>query len=827
MYHHRKIRKNNLLQIDDNFATLVNVRSGRSVDRAQFLPGEMEFEFTYKISQIKAVQENSLSVLITIKKQNKTRHIILPATKRGDIKGNDLIENIIQHKTSIVNTGIKDKESIVLQKTSDLTSKVNNHILRVFQTGAGLETIGLKKTKLIVSKIEQKKFNEEVKNKSNTILPEFGHHSTQDLRNLEAYDPQYNGEYLRKNLLEKSIHPSSVTLLSEKSLSPHTSLKGLIRKNEYHEYTGNFLTKISNSYLFQGQGKSKDSKSEYATSVEDVFDDVITVDEKVLIQSSYSLEQNLLVKFELIQTKNFSNGLKQYTPVEVIEKTLNIQEHIKNYYTPKVAPTVLASSTTQDIVLQVKQNDPFASGIKIYKKAINHQNYDAPYVLVATERVSAANGIEKYKFTNFNDEIAIYRVIPYSIFSNKSFQEFTDVVITHPRKKGNDKLVIVPSLEEEGIKFIAYNTIKNLATVRLMMRDITLRQKDFTVTNCEFNFLNKKSSDSSILRKQRLTPNHIYEFSSKLVYLNGTEKISSQVCHVEYVPFIGNAIETEISDVNISSNDIEFRIYSKLIPDQIGLLDGLFSQTSANYDIKALKDRPADFDKLVAYNIIRYNITTGDVEDMGIFAGGTLFVDSAEGPKRNVLPINVDNEYDYLIYPLIRDPETVSANKDSVRSEIIDVETRKRHKFNPRKNHHPLTLTKGIVVSQNFIDHDKKNDMLYGKTGISYSVYASYKLKNSKISNFSAAKYDKKNVLLRWKIQDNSLTIDHIILMREIDNVRSIIGKCHALEGTESFLHNLTEHDIGHVTYLLIAVYRDFSSSQTLRSNKLVISSLE
>lgn len=826
MYHNRKLRKNNLLQISDNFATLVNVHSPIQDDRSQSSRGELQFEFRYSISQIKAIQENTFSVLITVKNKQKSRHIITPSTKLGAINADQLIDNIVLHKTKIINSNIAEKDSFILQKSSDISSRINNHILSVLKSGEGLEKVGLQKTKLVVSKTQEKSLDSSIDNKSNVVLPNLGHSSLQDQALDESVKHPYDEKKLRLNLLnERSLSPSMASMLSQRSLTPHVSLKGIIRKNSYNEYVGDPLTKIVNSYLFEGQGGSLDSKNGYSTSVEQVFDDTITITEKVAIQDFYSsIESTVIVKFELMKTTILPNGTKQNIPVEIIEKDLNLQEQIKNYYTPKVPPSVSIFSSSQDVVIQIKQNDQVASGAKIYKKVINDQDYSLPYVLIDSVKLSSANGIGRYKYTNSNDENTIYRVVPYSIFSPNSFQEFTDVVIKKPRKSGNKKLVLVPRLTPEGINCTAYSKFPNIVAARLMLRDVTIRQKDFVVTNCIFNFSSREQFDTSVIKSDRLTPYHVYELTTKLIDRNGIESLSSHSSLIEYVPYAGNVLDVKIENVDSSNNDMRFSITTNLITDQIGLLQTLLSKTSATYDIEALKQRTAIFDKLIAYNVLRHNITTGDVEDMGIIAGGTTFTDSVEALKRNATSIKNDNDYQYCIYPLLRDPESVSSTKDSSRSEIRDEETRKIYKINPRKHYHPLTLIKGSVVSQKFIDNDTKNDMLYGSMGMSYYVNSSYKTKNPTINNFLVKMFDEKRVILNWIIQGNPSKIDHFIIMREVDNVRTIIGKSHAIENNSSFIHDLTPNDIGYATYLLVAVYQDYSSSSSFRSNSLLIS---
>ena len=71
MYFNNKSRENSILQVDNNFATLVNVTQSTPDSRDQYSGDELQFEFTYKLSQVKAIQEKTYSVAITIKTKNK------------------------------------------------------------------------------------------------------------------------------------------------------------------------------------------------------------------------------------------------------------------------------------------------------------------------------------------------------------------------------------------------------------------------------------------------------------------------------------------------------------------------------------------------------------------------------------------------------------------------------------------------------------------------------------------------------------------------------------------------------------------------------------
>ena len=86
-----------------------------------------------------------------------------------------------------------------------------------------------------------------------------------------------------------------------------------------------------------------------------------------------------------------------------------------------------------------------------------------------------------------------------------------------------------------------------------------------------------------------------------------------------------------------------------------------------------------------------------------------------------------------------------------------------------------------------------------------------------------------KKVSLKWKLEGDKSTIDHIIILREIDGIRKIISKAHCLLNDNSFNidYELTLHDIGNVKFILIPIYNDFSSGSVSISSELLVHSVE
>jgi hypothetical protein len=203
---------------------------------------------------------------------------------------------------------------------------------------------------------------------------------------------------------------------------------------------------------------------------------------------------------------------------------------------------------------------------------------------------------------------------------------------------------------------------------------------------------------------------------------------------------------------------------------------------------------------------------------MGIISNDSTFSDSIESGKRGIKTVEIGQSYKYVIYPLVRDPNTVV---DKV-IDMVDTETKKSYKITPQKHHHPATLLKGNVVSDHFIKNDPRPEMMKGMLGTSYEVPISFANKNPRINGLSIRQTNSKNYLT-WKIDGDPNLIDHILVMKTTDDVRTLVGKSASFSDLHNFIHNLTKDDIGLVSYLLTPVYLDYTSGNTVESSKILI----
>jgi hypothetical protein len=796
-------RQNSLLKVDDNFATLVEINTANQQNEAKF-------QFSFKISQIDALKENAFSVLITIRKPSTlVEPSIVPTDGSGSssVLARSLIDNVLSHKIKLLNIDKKRSQDIIAIKTADITSVINNHIINVVKNGEDFINKGLEKTKIIV---KNKKDNELTGNISMPL--------ESSLINDSTVDQSQSERSLRLKILKDcSISPADVSLLTSKTITAFSSLTGISRKED-RVNKNQFLDQLLNLYTSEVTLDNPETK--YETTVGQIFDEMVTVNTPITIYDFLSISTSLNVSFELLKTVLKRDGGKQTIVLDKIDKTINLSSYIgklSNAYPPKVGLTFNDRETS----LYVKQDkdksnlDSSNKRLRIYRKTIDEdlKNSYEKLNFVSLENDSFKE-FQKYSYSHRLGENSIYRIS----FENSC--EFEDIVFKSPGKKISSKLIVIPRLVQEGINVLVINnSLPEVVAVRLLYRDATVKNKNFSSTNQIISF--DPGVNSTDLTIKNLTPYHTYEVTTKLIFKNGIELISNYSSFLEYIPFFGD-VNATITNLLVSE-DVQFTVQATLLRDQIGLLNSLLAQTSATYDLAALLNRPADYDRFIAFNIIRYNMNTGHVDNLGVIGNGETFVDSQRSSQVSAFALRQGDKYKYVVYPLVRDPADIV--KESI--ELKDQETRKTYKVNPRKHRHPLTLIKGSVITQSFLNKDPKQDMLYGSTGTSIQLDVTILKSMPKIQNFIAGFLDKKRLILSWNVVGDIATIDHFIVMKEINGVKSVVGKSHCFENSLSFIHELTNHDLGNVRFILNPIYQDYSSGALEASNYILIDNLD
>jgi hypothetical protein len=818
-----------LIKIDDNFATLIDASESESDGtdfRNQSLRGDLTFLFNFKVSQIKAIEQNALSVAITIKNDSKDIPVIF---SQNDVAQNDkekVVNNILQYRNKIDNINRKDKESFLLRRVGDISSKVSNQLLNAIKTNQPLEDTGIKKTKIILKKKSVAIEDGTVKNQ---ILPVSAHKSISEISEQELKNginkSNFSIKKLYHNMLYKHAKPvSNITLAQSRNISTFESTQGLLRKSELTENVGDPTTEIINSFLFSGQTGAE----EYTTIIDSVVDDMVDVSTTIKIrQEQLNVQTALIVKFELLQTKVTSAGARRSFVLESVTKTIDLQKHIQSFFQAKKSPTLNFSATNDKIILLLQNKNGNNTGVSVFKKTINNGEIST---FKQITKANLSSGTNRLTFNNAKDEIAIYRVVPNSSTTGVG-SEFSDVVVR--TKKKSKKLVIIPTLVTDGVKITAYRQDPLIKSAGVLARNITLKQSQFAqVENLIFN---DNDTQASVTIKN-LNPYNIYEFCTNICYDNGDVEKSINTALIEYLPYEGAALRVQIPDLNKGLQtqaqlpgepqetitgipDVSFTPEAIVLQDQIGRFKQLSEQISKSYGIDIVNQKNSIFDKLILFEVTRYNKTTGDVAYLGVVSNREKFIDSERSPAFLAKKVVAGNEYQYVLNPLLRDPASILEGEKN----IVDIETKKSYNFDPVKQLHPIKLKKGTSVSKSYLESSGKDEAIYGRIGSSYSVDVSYKLASSRILNFEATRANTKKVYLKWSVQGNEENFDHFIILKQIENVRTTIGKSHSLSKNLFYVYELSQSDVGNIKFVLIPIHDDYSVGDVIYSNNLLI----
>lgn len=799
-----KKQTNNFLEVDDSFATLIESSTVNGVDQAKF-------NFSFKISQLEALKQNAFSVKITIRKPSSINEPAIFPTRQGAVdfsNAKSIIDNILSHKIKISNVNKKKTLDVIATKVADISSKINNNLVSITKNvdldATNLGFFGLRKTKLVVKNKRQKELSG---NFQQPLKPEISSNVSQVFQNSAFKNSAKN---LRLRLLSSGISPTDKTLFPNQTLSVYSKMAG-VSSVEYKN-ANMIANQLLDLYLTENLTSDK-ADNLYEVVVDQVFNDKIMINTPIVLQDYLSLDPVLNVTFELIKTST-QNSRKEFFVLERVEKSFSLSKYFQSLSSSTSLATALAHDSRQ-VFITFKSNDTLLQekNVEVYRKQLS-ADFKNGYEKIGVGFINDAGNSQMLSFPNAGD--SIYRVI----VENSS--EFSDELLKSSRTNPLIKTVIIPALSSDGVSVsLQINNISELAGVRMLYRDVSKKEKNFLMTDAVL-FDDKEEVKNLIdFTLSDLIPYHTYEFSAKLLFKNGIEIKSPESSLLEYVPFPAQ-INAEIVDEIVTENNVQFSIQTELLQDQIGQLNELLETVSAQYQQDLLLNRPAEFDRFLAFSITRYNLSRGDVEYLGIIKNNDLFVDSAKSSQVSAKPLTPGDSYRYIIYPLIREPEEV-INEDV---EAKDEETKKPYKLNPRKNRHPLTLIKGTVVTTTFINNDSKDDMLYGLVGPAIIFDASIDLQFPAITNVFLGQLDQKRLILSWNVSGDLSLIDHFIIAKEIDGVRTIIGKSHAFNDSLNFIYNLTNHDLGNVRFVIMTVNYDYSSGKNAVSNYVLIESL-
>lgn len=820
--HYKFNRRFNLLNVSDDFASLKKIHAN----------GDIEFEFTYVVSQQKVVSNESLTVNVSIVTRTLKQKALLENSQVGKIDSKKLISNILQQMPNAKSVIKQRDEYSVAVKSSDISAHINNEIfgqLKAKVPTSNIYQLNKPSLKLV--------FASEI-NEAADAKPILGRIAYTAIENVGTPTSSSVSEspsrLMHDMIVRQGIDPSRVLEMTHRSTPATDAVDGTLKKQKSQERDGDPSGRLLNQYLFPPEGNSRPGSSSGVadSTLVQVFvnevDPNVEVPVRVIIprhamKSDKNREgMHLFVKFDLINSKT-------HAAVDTVSKTLDVSRHLQMYYTPKVPPIVKFARSVQSsrANLEIKQIDPGAHAVQVYKKTLHRSTPEIEdYSLIGTYDVKSNQQSLLVPVTLPRDSVTLYRVVPLGRQGTQGF-EYTNVVIKPERFKQIKSLSMAVQPIENGIRIEARNIPTHVVAIEFKVRNRSIHEKEFRNVNGNVSLIDDslRSANYTTIVDRNVFPGNVYEYVARLIYSSGLSDIVGHSL-IEFIQPAPGKVDTRISNVQVSmstSPNVTFDINTRIINTDLDVVKNLLQQQDV-YDLfknDVFKER--EFLKnLIAHNVQRVNLTTGLREDFGVVT--TLNFNDTELSKNYAIePLKPGQKYRYEVTALLRSPETLL---ESLVKDRVDPVTKKPYSYLPAKFLHPIVLKDGTLVSSTGLKTNySKDPMAHGAIGATQSTEVSLNIEPAYVVDATASRFDRSLNVLTWRLEGAIDQVDHFMIIKDVLGVRTLIGKAHSEFplGNCQYLHKVSNRDEGSLVYVIVPVFNDYKVGAEVVSNSIVV----
>lgn len=804
-----------IIQFPENFSFLEYIT-----------PTGFNYRIRYLVDPTKIGSNKSFLVRISVSQTPFIRKEaqILDQTDPKKILNNILLKSSIQK--DLLRSAARD---MLLTFNSDITSRIPNDITKKISNARPGEPISIKSIRTIVPKTVQEL------NRLNANTPIFETNLAE--RNVNDGDITDNQKFKLSamNLLHISnIDPGSLTGQRTNTIIPASISTTGVKPNRVFSSKNLFKTNINAKTLISGFLQPKNISTQFELNLDDYINvseqqeqTIIAIDEKFNIPNLVIPDGEFYFILELLNDK----GLVLQTLSGLVNHAHNIRLLKKPTQRPIVK--ILPINKNGKVVFEIKQTDPHASSVNIYRKEtkLSVPSTDAAFTYVGKVELQYGQSGRVEDLVSSINPIT-YRFIPVSDEDNQG-SIFTSLVAvfsnnTAKKIKHNNKpnfVSMISDVKERSIEIQINNFPSEIIAVELLRKDLTIKQKTFVRVKDSIFLLNATGNTSVVIDDIDIKPNRIYEYQVLLHYKNGSIDFSSSNIIVEFNPIINNVLTLDLNDAKIttegSTYDVTFNIVSSQIKDNADLLKEYIQSQNLLTEFQSnLVLNKENIKKLFATEVTRTNLTTGEVENFGIFSE-QIFSDKKIGQQKNVKPVLPGFEYKYTVTVYLRSPETLfpALEKTTI--------TRTRSSvFKPYKWLHPVTLKVGNIVNNNSLKRNHtKNQFSFGDVVETKSITVSLADLLPSLIEGKATQILGRAVLVQWRVKGNVDKIDHFVIILESIGMRTIVGAAHNISNSNyfEFIDLLTNRESGALKYYIVPVYYDYTKGTELKTNQVII----
>ena len=561
------------------------------------------------------------------------------------------------------------------------------------------------------------------------------------------------------------------------------------------------------------------------------------VDPKVNIRKMLLINESLLggkskfyVKFEM---KNES-GRIGYSAF----KTVRHSRQVTALSTPRSKPNIEVSPYRRfgKNVLEVRQTDPIAETIELYRKTINKTAVrltDSSFKRIGTLNISKADGEKKFIDLVDNSKTHIYRAIPIGP-SGEIGINFKSAVAKAIPIKGTKKrqsinnISITTELTQRGISIKLSEFPPGPVAVKVVRKNMTLYEKNYSIINDPTPIRIIGSTDDTVLfLSTDLKEDHIYQFAAILIHEDGDEDFASQVSMIQYDAVKTGVVETSISSAQVfesrSSNfNVTFDLKTSIVPNKLDIIKkALEEQDLLSQFEDVLKEEREDLQKLVTHTITRTDMMNGNTSDLGIFVSGK-FDDIRASKLKGAPSLKAGRTYRYTISPQLRSAETIF---DKLKVTRQDSTTGKKYTYKPSKFKNPFIIKKGTLKSAGKSSRiTAKNSFELGAVGSPKYFTINIPQDDPYIKSVRATQLDRDTVEISWAVNGDMSQIDHFIVQAVKLNETEFIGVAHNISNIKTFrFYDELEETNQEIYYRVIMVSTNYKRSRIFKSNKVEV----
>ena len=530
--------------------------------------------------------------------------------------------------------------------------------------------------------------------------------------------------------------------------------------------------------------------------------------------------------------------------IQTIKFSVDLRKAYENYIIPTLSPSLQITNVGSSRFIRIKQRDLNATSVRIYRRSYSEKKSSNFSHFTEVASISVKPGDEA-QFVDRPDVSGrcLYRVVPFNDLSLTS-GEFSSAVVPGARSretKSHKDTTTLLAVEREGqIGVSIFNVPNDVISVRLVRRNLTIFETSLSsptsVVDGPIRILSRSNRNVDF-QDYASRPDTAYEYKVMMIDVFGDERESEKNAIVYFVgnPEVQEGRTIIVQSPKITDNQgpkVTFQINA---PTEQSTLDNIYNilinQGLSQQYVDEIKQNRELFGKIVAFEMLRFDTTSGQNESFGVIKEGTFEDSLKTRSMSNVSSLKAGRKYIYNYRLLVRSPSTLF---DTATVSRIDLETGRTFSTNLKKFNAPRALTRGTLTStavqqRTFSKTGLKVDptrlgieeLMAGRTSLTGTTEVRIPEVSTSVSNLSVEQTSRGNVI-RWRIKEGIQEIDHIIIFADYNGrLAPLRALQYCGNNNMMYLDNHLSASTNEAAYYVRLVFLDFQQGELVGPAKV------